>query len=137
MVRSQELGKYVEQYTGYHGSIPFTVKVLRIGEKANEEALIQISGVDDTLDGKIYKYKKEWQNSDTSLNKFIYVTNEIPGEVWYGILHSDSNWGNQTLTVYLYDTAETAIRIWPKETPVNLDPYFMYTNYRKQLEHHS
>ena len=132
MEGNPELGRYIEQYEGQVGSNPFTVKVLRIGKKIDEQFLIQISGVDDEMDGKIYKYKKEWQNSDKSLHKYIYVTNEIPGIERYGFFHSNSDgWGQKLITIYLYDNQEVPIQIFHKENPDNLDPNYMYSQYKK------
>lgn len=131
---AQETGKYIEQYEGTVGARTFTVKVLRIGDKENEEVLIQISGVDDPLDGHIYKYKKEWQSNDKRSNKYLYVTNQIPGKERFATLHSDNNYGQQVFKVFLIDAPMDAIYIYPKEYQENLDPNFMYGRYLQQQE---
>lgn len=133
-LNAQEIGKYIEQYEGTVATRAFTVKVLRIGEKANEEVLIQVSGVDDPLDGQIYKYKKEWQSSDKRSNKYLYVTNQIPGKERFATLHSDNNYGQQVFKVFLIDAPMNAIYIYPKEYQENLDPNFMYGRYLQQQE---
>lgn len=133
---AQETGKYIEQYEGTVGARTFTVKVLRIGEKENEEVLIQIAGVDDPLDGRIYKYKKEWQNSQKRNNMYLYVTHQIPGKERFSTLHSDNNYGRQVLKVFLIDTPLEAIYIYPKAYQENLDPNFMYGQYLQQQEKH-
>jgi hypothetical protein len=130
----QETGKYIEQYEGTIGARTFTVKVLRIGEKENEEVLIQIIGVDDPLDGQIYKYKKEWQSSEKRNNRYIYVTKQIPGKERFAALHSDNNYGRQVFKVFLMDTPMEAIYIYPKAYQENLDPNFMYSQYLQQQE---
>lgn len=133
-INAQEIGKYIEQYEGTSGTRTFTVKVLRIGEKANEEVLIQISGVDDPLDGHIYKYKKEWQSSDKRSNKYLYVTDQIPNKKRFATLHSDNNYGHQVFKVFLIDAPMDPIYIYPKEYQENLDPNFMHGRYLQQQE---
>lgn len=133
-LHAQETGKYIEQYEGTLGARTFTVKVLRIGEKENEEVLIQIIGVDDPLDGHIYKYKKEWQSSERRNNRYLYVTNQIPGKERFATLHSDNNYGRQVFKVFLMDAPMEAIYIYPKAYQENLDPNFMYSQYLQQQE---
>lgn len=135
-ISAQETGKYIEQYEGTVGARTFSVKVLRIGDKENEEVLIQITGVDDPLDGRIYKYKKEWQSSDKRSNKYLYVTNQIPGKERFSTLHSDNNYGRQIFKVFLMDAPMEAIYIYPKAYQDNLDPNFMYGQYLQQQEKH-
>ncbi len=132
MLNRETLGRNVDQYEGLDGGQTFTVKILRIGEKANEEVLIEFIGVDDALDGKVYRCKKEWQNSDKSLQKFIYVTNELPDGERFGLFHSNSNWGDLSTNVFLYENPEVPIAVFPRRFPSNLDPNFMYNKYIKQ-----
>lgn len=133
-LHAQETGKYIEQYEGTVGARTFTVKVLRIGDKDNEEVLIQVVGVDDPLDGQIYKYRKEWQSSEKRNNRYLYVTNQIPGKERFATLHSDNNYGRQVFKVFLMDAPMEAIYIYPKAYQENLDPSFMYSQYLQQLE---
>lgn len=130
----QKIGRYIEQYEGRQGARTFKIKILRIGEKANEEVLIQISGVDDPLDGQIYKYKKEWQSSEKRLNRYKYVTEQIPGKERFSTLHSENNYGQQVMKVYLIDSPMEATYIYPKEYQEDLDPNFMYGQYQQQQE---
>ncbi|WP_375577964.1 hypothetical protein ABWH96_13020 [Marivirga tractuosa] len=133
-IQAQELGKYIEQYEGKKGARTFRIKLLRIGEKENEEMLIQISGVDDPLDGKIYKYKKEWQRSEKRFKDYQYVTTQIPGKDRYALFHSNTQYGNQVLKVYLMDDPSEPISIYPSDYQKNLDPLFMYDQYKRQME---
>jgi hypothetical protein len=133
-IQAQEIGKYVEQYEGRLGARTFKIKLLRIGEKSNEEVLIQVSGVDDPIDGYIYKYKKEWQRSETRLNKYKYATAQIPGKEKFSLFHSDNYYGSQIFKVYLIDNPMEAIDIHPMEYQENLDPNFMYEQYLQQLK---
>ena len=129
---AQELGKYIEQYEGQIGAHTFTVKILRFGEKSNEEILLQVSGVDDPLDGKIYKYKKEWQSSEKRFNKYKYVTTQVPGKERFSTFHSDTSYGSQVFKIYLVDSPMDAIEIYPSSYQENLDPNFMYEQYIQQ-----
>ncbi|WKK74458.2 hypothetical protein QYS49_22345 [Marivirga salinae] len=133
-IKAQELGKYIEQYEGRKGARTFRVKLLRIGEKENEEVLIQISGVDDPISGKIYKYKKEWQRSEKRFKNYQYVTTQIPDKERFATLHSNTQYGSQVLKVYLIDNPSEAISIYPTEYQKNLDPLFMYDQYKRQME---
>jgi hypothetical protein len=133
-IQAQELGKYIEQYEGRKGARTFRVKLLRIGEKENEEVLIQISGVDDPISGKIYKYKKEWQRSEKRFKNYQYVTTQIPDKERFATLHSNTQYGQQVLKVYLMDDPSEAISIYPTDYQKNLDPLFMYDQYKRQME---
>lgn len=133
-IQAQELGQYIEQYEGRKGARTFRIKLLRIGEKENEEMLIQISGVDDPLNGKIYKYKKEWQRSEKRFKNYQYVTNQIPEKDRYALFHSNTQYGSQVLKIYLMDDPSEAISIYPSEYQKNLDPLFMYDQYKRQME---
>ncbi len=55
-----EVGRYLKVYSGGDGVI---VKVLRIGPRAANEALVQIIGIDDELDGRIRKVRVQVSNS--------------------------------------------------------------------------
>lgn len=133
-IQAQEIGKYVEQYEGRLGARTFEIKLLRIGEKSNEDVLIQVSGVDDPIDRYIYKYKKEWQSSEKRLNKYKYATTQIPGKEKFSLFHSDNYYGSQIFKVYLIDNPMEAIEVYPKEYQENLDPNFMYEQYLQQLK---
>jgi len=133
-IKAQELGKYIEQYEGKKGARTFRIKLLRIGKKENEEMLIQVSGVDDPLDGKIYKYKKEWQRSEKRFKDYHYVTSQIPEKERYALFHSNTQYGSQVLKVYLMDDPSGAISIYPSDYQRNLDPLFMYDQYKRQME---
>lgn len=129
---AQEIGKYIEQFEGQFGTTTFKIKVLRIGEKSNEEVLIQVSGVDDPIDGKIYKYKKEWQSSEKRFKKYQYMTTQVPDKEKFSLLHSDSYYGSQIFKVYLLDMPMEAIEIYPMAYQEDLDPNFMYQQYITQ-----
>ena len=129
---AQEIGKYIEQFEGQFGARTFKIKVLRIGEKSNEEVLIQVSGVDDPIDGHIYKYKKEWQSSEKRFNKYKYATTQVPDKEKFSLLHSDDYYGSQIFKVYLLDTPMEAIEIYPMAYQEDLDPNFMYQQYLTQ-----
>lgn len=129
-VNAQELGMYIEQYEGQSGTRTFEVKLLRIGEKSNEEVLMKVSGVDDPLNGQIYKYKKEWQSSAKHLEQYIYVTTQVPGKERIATFHADK----QSFKVYLLDEPMKAISIYPAQYQSNLDPNFMYEQYLQQQE---
>jgi len=133
-IHAQELGKYIEQYEGRKEARNFSIKLLRIGEKENEEMLIQISGVDDALDGKIYKYKKEWQRSEKRFKDYKYVTTQILEKENYALFHSNTQYGSQVLKVYLMDNPSRAISVYPSDYQRNLDPLFMYDQYKRQME---
>ena len=49
-----EIGKYVFGYRGQEGAV---VWMMRIGPKASNEALIQVSHVDNDIDGHIFRCK--------------------------------------------------------------------------------
>nr|WP_245880207.1 hypothetical protein [Superficieibacter electus] len=49
-----EIGKYVQGYQGQEGAI---VWLMRIGPRAANEALVQISHVDNDVDGRIFRCK--------------------------------------------------------------------------------
>jgi hypothetical protein len=131
---AQELGKNIEQYEGRLGAAVIRVNILRIGDKANEEVLIKVTGADDPINGHIYKYKKEWQNSEKRFNLYKYVTTEIPGRERFSTLHSVNSYGSQEFRIYLLDDDMKAITIYPLEYQENLDPNFMYQQYLEQLE---
>lgn len=131
---AQELGKYIEQFEGKNGATPFKVKLLRIGSKDKEEVLIQFSGVDDPLNGKIYRYKKVWLNKEKRFNKYQYVTDQIPGKKEFASVFSDNEYGEQIFKVFLLDNPTKEITIHPKTYQENLDPNFMYEEYLRQRE---
>lgn len=130
--QNPELGRYIDQYEGRAGARKLEVKVLRVGKKENEEVLIKVTGVDDPLDGQIFKYKKEWQSSDKHQNKYIYVTDQVPGKDRIATFHSDYSYGGQVLKVFLLDALYDPIYIYPKDYQENLDPNFMYAQYLEQ-----
>lgn len=65
-----ELGNLVYTYTSCNAD-PIKVNVLRVGEKAKKEFLVQILGIDHPLNGKAQIYKVE--DIDTSELKFRFV----------------------------------------------------------------
>lgn len=131
---AQELGPYIEQYEGQKGARTFKIKLLRIGPKSNEEVLIQISGVDDPLNGHIYRYKKEWLSSEKRLNRYMYVTTEIADKEKFATFHSDRQYGNQVFKVFLMDDPMEAIYVYPMNYQEDLDPQVMYSQYLQQKQ---
>lgn len=64
-----EIGKYVFGYRGQEGAM---VWVMRIGPKAANEALIQVSYVDNDIDGQIFRCKvKALQEGEKSYSTVI------------------------------------------------------------------
>lgn len=51
-----EVARYVKAYSGGEGIV---VRTLRLGPQANQEALVQITGIDHQWDGRIQKTKIE------------------------------------------------------------------------------
>lgn len=129
---AQEIGDYIEQFEGRIGGHSFKIKLLRIGEKTDEEVLIQVSGVDDPVDGFIYKCKKEWKNREKSLNKYRYATTQIPGKEKFNLFHSDSFYGRQLFAIYLTNAPRKAIEVYPTTQQEDLDPLAMYRQYLDQ-----
>ena len=132
-----DFGKTFEFYTVKKPGGDFQVKLVRIGDKKNEEVLIKYSGIDDTLSGRTYKYKKQWLNSDKSLQKWRYCTKEIPewkGKNWCP-LHSNSQWGYASMKFFLYDDEKVGLPVVSESGyKPNLDPIFFYKQYQKQLK---
>lgn len=64
-----EIGKYVFGYRGQEGAV---VWMMRIGPKASNEALIQVSHVDNDIDGQIFRCKvKALQDGEKSYTAVI------------------------------------------------------------------
>lgn len=64
-----EIGKYVFGYRGQEGAV---VWMMRIGPKASNEALIQVSHVDNDIDGQIFRCKvKALQEGEKSYTAVI------------------------------------------------------------------
>lgn len=64
-----EIGKYVFVYRGQEGAV---VWMMRIGPKASNEALIQVSHVDNDIDGQIFRCKvKALQEGEKSYTAVI------------------------------------------------------------------
>ena len=64
-----EIGKYVFGYRGQEGAV---VWMMRIGSKASNEALIQVSHVDNDIDGQIFRCKvKALQEGEKSYTTVI------------------------------------------------------------------
>ncbi|HHC4733018.1 TPA: hypothetical protein ACN60T_001411 [Escherichia albertii] len=64
-----EIGKYVFGYRGQEGAV---VWMMRIGPKATNEALVQISHVDNDIDGQIFRCKvKSLQEGEKSYTTVI------------------------------------------------------------------
>ncbi len=131
---AQEIGYYIEQYEGHFNGKIIKVKILRIGEKLNEEVLIQLSGVDDPVDSLIYKYKKLWKNSEKRFNEYAYVTRQIPGLEKFSLFHSESRSGTQVFTIYLTNRPDIPIEIYPTIQQEDLDPENMFDRYLEQLK---
>lgn len=56
------IAKYVKAYVGAEGMKVWT---LRVGERGQNQALVQVTGVDHDWDGRIQKMNIERQNKDT------------------------------------------------------------------------
>ncbi|MDQ9285594.1 hypothetical protein KJD95_15175 [Escherichia marmotae] len=64
-----EIGKYVFGYRGQEGAV---VWMMRIGPKAENEALVQVSHVDNDIDGQIFRCKvKALQEDEKSYTAVI------------------------------------------------------------------
>ncbi|EQV94818.1 hypothetical protein G893_01199 [Escherichia coli KOEGE 71 (186a)] len=64
-----EIGKYVFGYRGQEGAV---VWMMRIGPKAENEALVQVSHVDNDIDGQIFRCKvKALQDGEKSYTAVI------------------------------------------------------------------
>ena len=64
-----EIGKYVFGYRGQEGAV---VWMMRIGLKAENEALVQVSHVDNDIDGQIFRCKvKALQEGEKSYTAVI------------------------------------------------------------------
>ncbi|MDQ9237758.1 hypothetical protein KJD94_14460 [Escherichia marmotae] len=64
-----EIGKYVFGYRGQEGAV---VWMMRIGPKAENEALVQVSHVDNDIDGQIFRCKvKALQEGEKSYTAVI------------------------------------------------------------------
>ncbi|TGC28955.1 hypothetical protein [Escherichia sp. E1130] len=64
-----EIGKYVFGYRGQEGAV---VWMMRIGPKASNEALVQVSHVDNDIDGQIFRCKvKVLQEGEKSYTTVI------------------------------------------------------------------
>lgn len=83
-----ELGKYP---TVYQSSDGHTVTVLRLG-KDDGTVLIKVDGIDNNLDGKIFKHTKICEN--TNCTTYKYETKEIPGKERWWTLQSSRQWGS-------------------------------------------
>jgi hypothetical protein len=51
-----EIARYAKAYSGGEGIV---VRTLRVGPQANQEAIVQITGIDHKWDGRIQKMKME------------------------------------------------------------------------------
>lgn len=78
-----EIGPEVKAYSSHDSA---NVWVLRIGARADNQALVQITGIDHDLNGKIEKYQVEKTDKDTR-----YVT-QINGQR-YVLLRIGSGFG--------------------------------------------
>ncbi|MEC9588501.1 hypothetical protein RCT45_15935 [Escherichia marmotae] len=64
-----EIGKYVFGYRGQEGAV---VWMMRIGPKAENEALVQVSHVDNDIDGQVFRCKvKALQEGEKSYTAVI------------------------------------------------------------------
>ncbi|RAW02218.1 hypothetical protein [Pseudochryseolinea flava] len=130
---AQEVGTKIEIFYGNFEGKDVRVKILRVNEVEKEEFLIQVSGVDDPINNIIYKYKKEWQNADKRLNRYLYATRDIPGHAHYALFHSE-NTNHQVYKVFLINMPMKPILVEPSGYDENLDPVFMYNQYIDQQQ---
>ena len=131
---AQEIGPYIEQYESRYGTSAIKIKLLRIGNKTDEEVLIQVLGVEDPLNNLIYKYKKQWKDRDKRVNEYKYVTKQVPGKESFSVFHSESSLGRQVFKIFLSNEPKNAIEIYPASHPKDLDPREMYEQYLEQQE---
>lgn len=134
VVSAQDIGQQIDIYYGHSENHDIRIKMLRIGEPEKEEVLIQISGIDDPISNHIFKYKKEWQNSDKRLNCYQYVTHDVPGHQRYAVFHSEHNGSGNIYKIFLVNMPMNPIYVEPAMYSENLDPVFMYNQYLYQLK---
>ncbi|WP_196894901.1 hypothetical protein [Aureivirga marina] len=127
-----KLGMNIHQYIGKDGSIPFKVKILPIGEKSEGDVLIEFRDIEDTLNCKVYRYKKEILFKDMMEIKYQYTTSEVVGKDSFTpiIIHQTAE-ETKILVRFLEDDLWKAI--YPKIFQQNLDPFFMYKYYMEQV----
>ncbi|WP_196888797.1 hypothetical protein [Aureivirga sp. CE67] len=127
-----KLGMNVHQYVGNEGSVPFTVKILSIGEKSEGDVLIEFRDIEDTLNCKVYRYKKEVIFKDMTEIKYQYTTDEVVGNDSFTpvIIHQTPE-ETKILVRFLEDDLWKAV--YPKMFQKNLDPFFMYKYYMEQV----
>lgn len=113
-----EIGPEVKAYSSHESA---NVWVLRIGARADNQALVQITGIDHDLNGKIEKYQVEKTDKDTR-----YVT-QINGQR-YVLLRIDSGFGE----LYLPGEAKAMPVSYDKGLSSAGNPEHFLTDYLNQ-----
>ncbi len=128
----QKLGMRVHQYIGEENSHLFTVKILPIGEKSVGDVLIEFRDIEDSLNCRVYRYKKEIIFKDQTEIKYSYTTNEVlEKDAFTPVIFHQTLEKTTILVRFLEDDLWKAVH--PKIIQANLDPFFMYKYYMEQV----
>lgn len=120
-----EIGKYPKVFESGN----YTVTMLRLG-KDDDSVLIKVTGIDNELDGQIYKHSKICEN--TPCTTFKYETAEIPGKKRWWTLQFTRPWGDYDEITLFPPGIDKKHRAHPTKAPEGFDVEKFYQEYLGQ-----
>jgi hypothetical protein len=113
-----EIGRYVKAYTGGEGIV---VRTLRVGHPSNQEALVQITGIDHKWDGRVHKAKIE------PTHRGVKYVMTVDGKR-YDVLEIDDS-GTE---LHAPGIARRTLVTYDKTLSVQVEPQHLLTEYLEQ-----
>lgn len=117
-----ELGKYPKRFVADN----YIVTMLRLGPAEDKTVLIQVSGIDNEFDNRIFKHKMICDTSDC-LN-YKYETNEIPGKERWWTVQQETSWNYATQYFFPYGINQK-YSLYETHRPNDFDAKAFYQTY--------